>query len=115
MSSFKTSLKLDPRQVIRELPSGASVEGVEWKPDTQELEIVWNHHELVTPFTFALDYPLSMLQAKELPKDTRWKRPASSVHAPPPAPPAPPPAPPTDSQPATVRKSRKKGLRITAK
>ena len=68
MSKFKTVMMVDVEAIKRELPNNVFIHGVEFQADPPRVELTWEHDGLKTPYTFPLDYPLELLQARQVPK-----------------------------------------------
>lgn len=69
MSDFVTSIPVDIETTKKLLPPGAEIDpNLKWNPERQQLELTWRHRNLLTPYTFPLDYPIEMLKARTFPK-----------------------------------------------
>ena len=69
MSDFVTNIPVDIESTRKLLPPGAEIDpNLKWNPDIQQLQLTWRHKNLLTPYTFPLEYPVELLRAKEFPK-----------------------------------------------
>lgn len=78
MSTFATKLPVDLDTIKALLPKGSHVESVKWNAERGEMEIQWDNAELITPFSFPVDFSIAQLKAGELPEKTviRERKPA---------------------------------------
>ncbi len=70
MSKFITSIPIDVESIKGKLPKGCFIHSISWNAEKSKLEITWEHHKLVTPYTFPVEFPVYNLSGK-LPKDVR--------------------------------------------
>lgn len=73
MSNFVTRIAVDVEAVRKLLPKGSFVAAVEF--NGQEVEVRWAHDHLVSPYTFAVEYPLEELKQRRLPEQVRMRQP----------------------------------------
>lgn len=57
MSKFKTSIPVQVEELIGRLPKGSSINGVTLRKDNSAVDVEWEHDNLQTPYTFAVDCP----------------------------------------------------------
>lgn len=75
MSKFKTAIAVDVEAVKKLLPQGSYVHGVDWNRETQSVELTWEHDGVITPYSFAADFPLAAMKGQEpLPAFIKVKR-----------------------------------------
>lgn len=70
MSAFLTKIPIDLEAIKKLLPANHYIEGITFNKDTNEVELTWSHHLFVTPFTFAQEYPISLLSEGKTPEST---------------------------------------------
>ncbi len=78
MSSFKTLVPVDLEEVKSLLPPDAVVEKVVWNAEASGMDVHWQSGTIDTPFTFALDFPLSDLKKQNLPEKATVRQPAGT-------------------------------------
>lgn len=74
MSRFLTTIDVDVQAVLEVLPPRAHPLDVRFNPETCQVEIEWDDDDLVTPWSFAHEYPLELLRARKLPVQTAPRR-----------------------------------------
>lgn len=79
MSKFKTVIRVDVEEVVKRFPKGAGVEAVRFNALESTIEVYWECHALVTPYTFPVEFPIEQLEKQELPAQTS---PRSKVQSP---------------------------------
>lgn len=57
MSKFKTTIPVDLDGVLSKLPKGSAVLGITLREDKKAVEVVWDHDQFRTPYTFPVDCP----------------------------------------------------------
>lgn len=69
MSDFVTNIPVDIESTRKLLPPGSEIDpNLRWNSESQQLQLTWRHKNLLTPYTFPLEYPVELLKAKEFPK-----------------------------------------------
>lgn len=81
MSLLITKIPTDLAAVKAKLPTGSFIHGVVWNPTSAELELTWEHEQLVTKHTFPYPFPLASLDG-ELPSGVVAKTAAPKIEAP---------------------------------
>lgn len=91
MSKFKTSIAVDVEAIKKLLPDGAFIHGVEWDEVEGDVNILWEHEKLVTGRDFPIEFPITNLEVKKLPKGIEMLRSSGPRSTRPKAPAAAPP------------------------
>lgn len=82
MSFFKTTIPIDIEAIKALLPKDHSVEKIEFDARACRLDLFWHSSVLVSPFTFAVEFPVDALKAHKLPDNvTHVPRPVRTVPA----------------------------------
>lgn len=83
MALFKTELKTEAEQFVKDLPKRATLQGISMTPE-HNIVILWENEDLHTGLTVPTDYPLNMLRAGKLPQRTvkASERPKATVTPP---------------------------------
>jgi hypothetical protein len=68
MSRFKTCIPVNVGAVLKLLPPHSFVHGHKFNPETNQVEIEWEHDQLKTPYTFAMEFPVASLETKQIPR-----------------------------------------------
>lgn len=67
MSDFTTVIPVDIEAVKKLLPADSDILGIEWIKASNSVELKWGNRNLVTPFSFALEFPLEQLKSGKVP------------------------------------------------
>lgn len=70
MSKFVTTIPVDVHGVLALLPKRATPLDVRFDPELEVVAVEWDDDDLVTPFTFPLEYSIERLKADQLPEKT---------------------------------------------
>lgn len=62
MSKFITSIPVDVEAIKAILPDRSYVHGATFNPQEGRVELVWEHDDYRTPYTFPVELPLSVLE-----------------------------------------------------
>lgn len=76
MSKLTTTIPIDIQTVldaIKAVPK-STVHSVELKEDMSGVEVIWDCHDIKTPYTFPVDYPLEKLNVSDKVVDKPEKR-----------------------------------------
>lgn len=94
MSLFSTSIKVDLKTVLKQLPAGAFVHQVGWDVEQGEVVILWECERFHSGLTVPIALPVEDLKMRKLPegvRDMSRKQPISLPPKPQPEPPVPEP------------------------
>lgn len=61
MSKYKTTIPVDVAGLIQNLPKGSSINGVTLRDDRSGVDVLWEHDDYTTPYTFAVECPDPMV------------------------------------------------------
>lgn len=68
MSDFKTTIPVDISAVTKLLPPGSDLLGKPtFDPEAGQVTIHWHNKDLLTPYTFEVDYPIELLRDGKTP------------------------------------------------
>lgn len=68
MSTFKTEIPIHLDRIKALLPSGSTVDRLEWNKDKQTLEMFWHNGNLMTKYSWPWSWPLDDLKAQDAPE-----------------------------------------------
>lgn len=74
MSKFLTSITVDVESVRKLLPAKAFQGEIRFNPALSTIEILWEDDNLVTPFTFATEFPLEALKERKIPAGVKLRK-----------------------------------------
>lgn len=70
MSKFVTAIPVDVHGVLALLPKRATPLDVRFDPELEVVAVEWDDDDLVTPFTFPVEYSIEQLKGQQLPEKT---------------------------------------------
>lgn len=77
MSKFKTDIPIDVEELKKLLPPNHHFTKILFNEDQSAVELHWEHDQMVTPFDFAMSFPVELLKRQQLPKGARM---AEEIH-----------------------------------